>query len=139
MSNYLAELETEIIQRWPSTYNKLRKSHSDDIVTSLGVCIRNNPCWYIYAEYDGTIISIDLYVIQERANFNEVIWSLTSSAPVNIIGVRHIQKYWVKPQEQTLGFETIYYVPGKDPDDQSFLKLTIDQILDHILNQFRIR
>lgn len=136
MSNYLPELEAEIIQRWPSTYNKLRKSHSDDIVTSLGVCIRNNPCWYIYAQFDWTIITIDLYVIEERADFNDVIWSLTSSAPLNAKGVKHIQVYWVKPEEESLGFETINFIPGNNPDKGKISFMMVKQIVDHISNVF---
>lgn len=136
MSNYLPELEAEIIQRWPRTFNKLRKSHSDDIVTSLGVCIRNSPCWYIYAEYDWAKISIDLYVIEERTDFNEVIWSLTSSAPLNAKGVKHIQTYWVKPEEESSGFETINFVPGNKPDKEKISFMMVKQALGQISNLF---
>ena len=136
MSNYLPELEAEIIQRWPSTYNKLRKSHSDDIVTSLGVCIRNNPCWYIYSEYDWTVVTVNLYIIEERADFNEVIWSLTDSASTNANGVKHIRKYLVKPEELAAGFETISFVPGNNSGKDGVRILTVKELVDHILNLF---
>jgi hypothetical protein len=96
MSNYLHELENEITLKCPSTYNKIRKIQSDHLVTSFGICIRSNPCWYICAEYGRSVITIDLYVIEERADFNEVIGSLTSSAPSNAKGVKRIHKYLVK-------------------------------------------
>lgn len=137
MSNYLPELEAEILLRYPNTYNKLRKSHSDDIVTYLGVCVRNKPCWYIYSEYDWTVITIDLYVIDERADFNELVWSLTTSSSSNSKGVKHIHKYLIKPDEVAAGFETVDFTPGARLDKDDVRTLTVKQLIDHISIQYQ--
>jgi hypothetical protein len=132
MSNYLLELEIEIILKWPATYSKLRKSHSDGIITSFGICIRSNPCWYIFAQYDRTIITIDLYVVEDRADFNQVIWSLTSAASATLKGVNHILKYWVKPDEVQSGYETIHFKPDESLDKEGISIMTVKQVVGHI-------
>jgi len=136
MSNYLLELEKEITLRWPGTYDKLRKSQSDHIITSFGICIRSSPCWYIYAEYDQTVITIDLYVIENRADFNQILWSLTSTVPPDVKGVNHIQRYWVKPEEVLSGYETIHFKPGDNPDKERILIMTAREVAGHIAKAF---
>ena len=81
MSNYLLELESDIILRWHDTYDKLRKSHTEHIITSFGICVKKNPSWYIYAEFNQTIITINLYIMKQRADFNWVFWSHTAAPP----------------------------------------------------------
>jgi hypothetical protein len=132
MSNYLLELESEITLKWPATYSKLRKSHSDGIITSFGICIRSSPCWYIFALYDQTLITIDLYVVEDRADFNEVIWSLTSTAPADMKGINHIQKYWIKPDEVQSGYETIHFKPDESPGKEGIPIMTVKQVVGHI-------
>jgi hypothetical protein len=136
MNNYLLELENEIISRWSGTYDKLRKSPTDDSTTSLGVCIKTSPCWYIFAEYDGTIISIDLFIIDDKADFNQVIWSLTSAAHPDMKSVKRIQKYWVKPVEVQSGYETVYFTPGDSPDKKSISIMTVKDVVTHISSVF---
>jgi hypothetical protein len=133
MSNYLLELENEIILRWPDTYNKLRKSHTDHIITSFGICVKKNPSWYIYAEFNQSIITIDLYIMEQRADFNEVFWSLNSvPPPSDIKGVQHIQTYWVKPDEVRAGYETMHFKPGKSPDMEMESIISVKEVVDHI-------
>jgi hypothetical protein len=132
MSNYLLELENEIILKWSGTYDKLRKSHSEHIITSFGICVRSSPCWYIFAEYDHTIIAINLYVVEDKVEFNQVVWLLTSTAPPDREGIKHIQKYWVKPDEVRSGYETIHFEPGDIPDQEGVLIMTVKQVVSHI-------
>jgi hypothetical protein len=137
MSNYLLELESEIILKWPHTYDKLRKSHSDNIITSFGICVKKNPSWYIYAEYNQTIMTIDLYIMQQRADFNQVFWSLNATPPpAELKGVEHIQTYWVKPDEVKAGYETICFKPGDNPDKVGVSTLTVRQVVAHIAFSF---
>lgn len=133
MSNYLLELEGEIILKWPETYDKLRKSHTDHIITSFGICVKKNPSWYIFAEYNQTIITIDLYIMEQRADFNQVFWSLNATPPpAELKGVQHIQTYWVKPDEVRSGYETIHFLPDGNPDKKRVSIMTVRQVVEHI-------
>jgi hypothetical protein len=133
MSNYLLELESEIILRWPDTYDKLRKSHSDHIITSFGICVKKNPSWYIYAEFNQTLITIDLYIMEQRADFNQVFWSLNAAPPpADMKGVQHIRTYWIKPDEVGAGFETMHFRPGDNPDKEAVSVMTVRQVIDNI-------
>ena len=133
MSNYLLELESEIILKWPDTYDKLRKSHSDHIITSFGICVKKDPSWYIYAEYNKSIITVDLYIMERRADFNQVFWSLNATPPpADIKGVQHIQTYWIKPDEVRAGYETIHFIPGDSPDKEGISIMTVRQVVEHI-------
>jgi hypothetical protein len=137
MSNYLLELESEIIFRWPDTYDKLRKSHSDHIITSFGICVKKNPSWYIYAEFNQAIITIDLYIMEQRSDFNHVFWSLNAAPPpTDIKGVQHIQTYWVKPDEVKFGYETIHLKPGDNPNKEGASIMTVGQIVRQINTTF---
>jgi hypothetical protein len=139
MSNYLLELESEIILRWPDTYDKLRKSHSDHIITSFGICVKKNPSWYIYAEYNQTIITIDLYIMEQRADFNQVFWSLNATPPPSDIkGVQHIQTYWIKPDEARAGYETIHFKPSESPDMEGLSIMTVKRVVGQIAAIFNI-
>lgn len=80
--------------------------------------------------------SIDLYVIEERVDFNEVIWSLTSSAPLNAKGVKHIQTYWIKPDEVRSGYETIHFNPGDCPDKEGIPIMSVRQVVEDIALSF---
>jgi hypothetical protein len=137
MSNYLQELENEITLKWPATYDKLRKSYSDQIITSFGICVKKNPSWYIYAEFNQTIITIDLYIMEQRADFNQVFWSLNAApASTDIKGVQHIQTYWIKPDEVRSGYETIHFEPGDSPDQEGVLIMSVSEVVGHIATVF---
>jgi rRNA processing protein Krr1/Pno1 len=137
MSNYLLELENEITSRWPITYDKLRKSKSEHIITSFGISVKYNPCWYIFAEYDHSLVTIDLYVVDKKDEFNQNIWHLTSANKhPKTRTIRHIQKYWIKPEEIATGFETIHENPDVEPSHDSIAILTARQVVNHIATLF---
>jgi hypothetical protein len=137
MSNYLLELENEITSRWPITYDKLRKSKSEHIITSFGISIKYDPCWYIFAEYDHALVTIDLYVVDKKEEFNQNVWHLTSANKhPKTRSIRHIQKYKVKPEEIARGFETIHENPADKTSLHNSSILTPKQVVNHIAGLF---
>jgi hypothetical protein len=137
MSNYLLELENEITSWWPVTYDKLRKSKSEHIITSFGISIKYDPCWYIFAEYDHAVVTIDLYVVDKKDEFNQNIWHLTAANKhPKTRSIRHIQKYWVKPDEISTGFETVHENPADKQGKENSFILTPKQVVNHIADLF---
>jgi hypothetical protein len=132
MSSYLLELEDQITLRWPKAYDRLGRIHFNNIRTFFGVSLKSDPPWYICAEYDCSIIMIDLFVIEDRAEFNQRIWSLTPASPFDMTTVKWIQKYWVKPLEVSYGYETIHFNPEDCLHKKHISVMTVKEVVAHI-------
>jgi hypothetical protein len=128
----LGKRTDEITLKWPKTYVRLGRIHLNGKKTFFGVSLKSDPPWYICAEYDCVIITIDLFVIVDRAAFNRRIWSLTPAAPLDMTGVKRVQTYWVEPNKGLYGYETIHFIPEYSPYEKHISVMNIKEVVEHI-------